>query len=336
MRLKREEEPMKANDWLAIAAIGATAVAMTGATTPTQAQDRYPSRAVRLVVPFPPGGGTDVMARNLEMRLAAILGQPVVIDNKTGAGGAIGASEVARAKPDGYTLLLGTSSTHVINPLAMDNIPYDAVKSFAPVTIFGIGTYVIVAHPTIAKSLPELVKRLKASPGTFSYGAVSGMALFSGEFFKKQAGVDMLHVPYRLTGQNLIDLTSGQIPLTSTVLSVATPHHRAGKLRILSVFAEKRSSAVPEVPTAIEDGIPKMVAYTFNVLCAPANTPSHIIEVLHQATQKVVRDDGFQKAVVNLGIEPITDSDPKKAAQLVRDELAKWAPIVKAAGVKMN
>jgi tripartite-type tricarboxylate transporter receptor subunit TctC len=327
---------MKAGKRLAFATIGAVAVSIGGVLTPTQAQEKYPSRAIRLVVPFPPGGGTDVMGRNLEMRLAAILGQPVVIDNKTGAGGAIGASEVARAKPDGHTLLLGTSSTHVINQLAMDNIAYDAVKSFAPVTILGIGTYVIVAHPTIAKTLPELVRRLKASPGTFSYGAVSGMALFSGELLKKQAGVDMLHVPYRLTGQNLLDLTSGQIPLTSTVLSVATPHHRAGKLRILSVFAEKRSSAVPEVPTAIEDGIPQMVAYTFNVLCAPVNTPGAIIEVLHQATQKVVRDVGFQKAIMNLGIEPITDSDPKKAAQLVRDELAKWAPIVKATGVKMN
>jgi len=321
---------------LALGAIGATAIALTSIPASTQAQDKYPSRAIRLVVPFPPGGGTDVMGRNLESRLAAILGQPVVIDNKTGAGGAIGSSEVARAKPDGYTLLLGTSSTHIINQLAMDNLAYDAVKSFSTVTILGIGTYVIVAHPTIARNLPELIKRLKANPGKFSYGAVSGMALFSGELFKKQAKVDMLHVPYRLTGQNLLDLTSGQIPLTSTVLSVATPHHRAGKLRILSVFAEKRSSAVPEVPTAIEDGIPQMVAYTFNVLCAPANTPAQIIDHLHQATQKVVRDEGFQKAVENLGIEPITDSDPKKAAQLVRDELAKWAPIVKAAGVKMN
>lgn len=327
---------MKASNPLALAAIGATAILMTAIPTATVAQEKYPARPIRLVVPFPAGGGTDVMGRNLEARLAAVLGQPVVIDNKTGAGGAIGASDVARAKPDGYTLLLGTSSTHVINQLAMDNLPYDAVKSFAPVTILGIGTYVIVAHPTIAQNLPELVKRLKANPKQFSYGAVSGMALFSGELFKRQAGVDMLHIPYRLTGQNLLDLMSGQIPLTSTVLSVATPHHRAGKLRILSVFAEKRSSAVPEIPTAIEEGIPQMVAYTFNVLCAPANTPASVIDVLHQATQKVVRDKGFQKSVVNLGIEPITDSDPKMAAQLVRDELAKWAPIVKATGVKMN
>lgn len=327
---------MKTARHLALGAIGAAAVALVAISAPAHAQDKYPSRAIRLVVPFPAGGGTDVMGRNLEARLSAALGQPVVIDNKTGAGGAIGSAEVARAKPDGYTLLLGTSSTHVINQLAMDNRAYDAVKSFSPVTILGIGTYVIVAHPTIAKTLPELIRRLKANPGKFSYGAVSGMALFSGELFKKQAGVDMVHVPYRLTGQNLLDLTSGQIPLTSTVLSVATPHHRSGKLRILSVFAEKRSSAVPEVPTAKEDGIPQMVAYTFNVLCAPANTPGQIIDQLHQAAQKVVRDDGFQKAVEKLGIEPITDSNPDKAAQLIKDEIAKWAPIVKATGVKMN
>lgn len=301
-----------------------------------QAQEKFPNRALRLVVPFPAGGGTDVMARQLEARLAPLLGQPVVVDNKTGAGGAIGSNEVARAKPDGYTLLLGTSSTHVINPLTMDNLSYDAVKSFAPIAILGIGTYAIVAHPTIAKSLPELIKRLKASPGKFSYGAVSGMAQMSGELFKKQAGVEMLHVPYRLTGQNLLDLIGGQIPLTSTVLSVATPHHQSGKLRILSVFAEKRSSAVPEVRTAIEDGVPQMVAYTFNVLFAPAGTPRTTVDQLAQAAAQVTRDDVFQRAVEKLGIEPIVDSTPEKASQLIKSELAKWARIVRATGMKIN
>ena len=304
----------------------------------SSAQDtaKYPVRPIRLVVPFPPGGGTDIMGRNLEGRIGQLLGQQVVVDNRTGAGGAIGSAEVARAKPDGYTLLLGTSSTHVINQLAMDNLQYDAVKSFAAINMLGIGTYVIVAHPSVASSLPELIRRAKASPGKYSYGAVSGMAQMSGELFKQKAGVDILHVPYRLTGQNLLDLMGGQIPLTSTVLSVATPHHRSGKLRIVSVFAAKRSSAVPEVPTALEGGVAGMIAYTFNILFAPAGTARPVIDQLYQATAKVVRDEGFQKSAEGLGIEPITDSSPEKAAQVVKDEIAKWAPVVKATGMTVN
>jgi len=301
-----------------------------------QTQEGYPERSIRLVVPFPAGGGTDVMGRNLEAKISPLLGQQLVVDNKTGASGAIGATEVARAKPDGYTLLLGTSSTHVINPLSMENLPYDAVKSFAPITVLAISTYLIVAHPSVAGSLPELIRRAKASPGKYSYGAVSGMAQFSGELFKKQARIDIVHVPYRITGQNLQDLIGGQIPLTSTILSVATPHHRSGKLRILAVFGEKRSNAVPEVPTGIEAGVLGMVAYTFNILFAPVGTPRPLIDRLYQAAAKVARDEGFRKSLDNLGIEPVTNSSPEKAAQLVKDEIAKWAPIVKATGMKMN
>lgn len=307
-----------------------------GAAGSLHAQERYPVRPVRLIVPFPPGGGTDVMARHLEGKMSQLLGQPLIVDNKTGGGGVIGSAEVARAKPDGYTLLLGTSSTHVINPLTMENLPYDAINSYAPIAIVGIGTYVMVAHPTIAKTLPELIKRARAEPGRFTYGAVSGMAQMSGELFRKQAGVDILHVPYRLTGQNLSDLTGGQIPLTSTVLSVATPAHRAGKLRILSVFAEKRSAAVPEVPTAQESGVPNMIAYTFNVLLAPARTPRPIVEQLHQASLQVTRDESFQKSAESLGIEPITDSTPEKALATIQAELAKWAPVAKSAGMKRD
>lgn len=323
------------NAWRA----GLTSVALFAlglAPLPGQTQEKYPERSIRLVVPFPPGGGTDIMGRTLEARISSLLGQQLVVDNKTGAGGAIGAAEVARAKPDGYTLLLGTSSTHVINPLTMENLPYDAVKSFAPITVLGISTFLLVAHPSVAASLPELIRRAKASPGKYSYGAVSGMAQFSAELFKKQATVDIVHVPYRITGQNLQDLMGGQIPLTSTILSVATPYHRSGKLRILAVYGAKRSTAVPEVPTAIETGVQGMIAYTFNVLFAPMGTPRPIIEQLHQAAAKVTRDESFKKSLDNLGIEGITDSSPEKAAQLVKDEIAKWAPIVKATGMKIN
>jgi tripartite-type tricarboxylate transporter receptor subunit TctC len=319
--------------------VGVAAAAMLASVLPpgpAQAQEKYPERSIRLMIPFPAGGGTDVMGRHWEAKISPLLGQQLIVDNKTGAGGAIGAAEVARARPDGYTLLLGTSSTHVINPLTMENLPYDAVKSFAPITVLAISTYLMVAHPSVASSLPELIRRAKASPGKYSYGAVSGMAQFSAELFKKQARIDIVRVPYRMTGQNLQDLMGGQIPLTSTILSVAAPHHRSGKLRILAVFGEKRSNALPEVPTAIECGVAGTAAYTFNVLFAPAGTPKPLIDLLYQTAARVTRDQGFQKSLDSLGIEPVTDSSPEKAAQLVKDEIAKWAPIVRATGMKMD
>ena len=307
-----------------------------GSASIAQAQDKWPSRPIRMVVPFSAGGGTDIMARRLGARLTPLLGQQMIIDNKAGGGGSIGTAEVARAKPDGYTLVLGTSSTHTIVPLTMDNPPYDAVRSFAPVTLIGIGPYLIAVHPSVAHSVPELIKRVKANPGKYSYGStgVGGMVHLTGELFKKQAGnLDIVHVPYKGTGQGIQDLIGGQIPILISAVSSSLAQHRAGKLRILALFSEKRSKAAPDIPTANEVGMHGMLAYTINVVCAPAGTPQSIIDQLYKAIMTVA-DDAFQKDLDNAGIELVTDSNPEKALQTIKDEIAKWGPIVRTTDMK--
>ncbi len=302
-----------------------------------QAQGTYPERPIRLVIPFAPGGNTDIVGRLFGNKITPLLGQSVVIDNKGGAGGTIGSADVARAKPDGYTLLLGTSSTHAINPFVMENVSYDPVKDFAPIDVIGITSMAIAVHPTVARSLQELIKRVKASPGKYSYGScgTGSICHVAGELFKKQTGgLDIVHVPYRSSGQSVQDLVAGQIPIVSGTFSSLVTYHRSGKVRILAVFSEKRSNTEPDIPTAIELGVPGMVAATFNVLLAPAGTPKPIIDTLYQATRKVTSDAAFQRDLDRLTVEPVTDSNPEKAARFIKGEIAKWAPIIKASGMK--
>lgn len=312
------------------------ALALGLAPLAVQAQGKYPDRPIRLIIPFPPGP-TDQMGRNLGANLFKLLGQPIVVENKTGAGGAIGATEAARAKPDGYTLLLATSSTHALNPLTMDNLAYDPVKDFTHIALLGISTSAVVVHPSVATSLQELIKRVKASPGKYSYGSsgVGGITHLGGELFKKQAGgLDIVHVPYRGGGPSIQDLVAGQIPISIAGLATALTFHRAGRVRILAAFSEKRSIVAPDIPTAIELGVPGMTAYTFSLLTAPAGTPKAIIDQIFQATFKVMRDENFQKQSAVFGMEPVTDSSPENATQFIKNELAKWAPVVKATGLK--
>ena len=299
---------------------------------PGYAQDKFPDKAIRLVVPFSAGGGTDIMGRRFAARLTPVLGQQVIIENKGGASGTIGSVDVARAKPDGHTLLLGTHSVLVFNPLSVENLPYDPVKSFAPIAVISLSTFLIAVHPSVpAKNLKELIARIKASPGKYSFGAAAGITQFSGELFIKQAGgFKINYIPYKGSGQALIDLLGGQIPVITTTVASATPYHRTGQLRILAVFGEKRSSAAPDLPTAIELGVPDMIAYTFNLLAAPAGTPKAVIDQLHRATMQVLSDQSFLKDLDSAGFEPVTDSSPDKAAAEIQGELKRWAPIVRS------
>ncbi len=304
-----------------------------------QAQGKYPERAIRLVVPFPPGGGTDIMGRRLAAKLAVLLGQQIVIDNRTGANGSIGTAEVARAKPDGYTLLMGTTSTHSINPLTLEQRLYDPVKDFVHIALLGTSAFSVVVHPSVAGSLQELIKKVRASPGKYSYGSsgTGGSTHLAGELFKKLAGgLDIVHVPYRGSAQSITDLAGGQIPIVMSGFSSVIPFHRSGKVRILAAFNEKRLSFAPDIPTAVELGVRGMVAYTFNGFFAPAATPETIIDQLHRATTKIMAEEAFQKELENLGIDAVTDSNPEKANQFIKDELAKWTPIVKAAGLAVQ
>jgi tripartite-type tricarboxylate transporter receptor subunit TctC len=323
--------------------IGRIAVSLTVAgasllsANATQAQQNYPAQPVRLIVPFPPGGQTDNVSRHLGTKITPVLGQQLIIDNRGGAAGTIGAGEVARARPDGYTILIATTSTHAINPSAMPNVPYDVVKDFTPITVLGTGPIAISVHPVVpAKTLQQLVANAKARPGYYSY-ASSGVASINnlaGELFKMKAGnLNILHVPYKGAGPAMTDLIGGQIEITCSTLSAALPHHRQNRVRTLAVLKEERSLGAPDIPTAIESGVPDVVAYTYNILMAPAGTPRAVVDHLSAAVAKVMSDRSFIDTLIKIGVDPVTDSNPDKAAAMVKTELAKWTPIIQALGL---
>ena len=302
-----------------------------------RAQDKFPDHPIRLIVPFPPGGQTDTVSRHLSAKIAPVIGQQLIIDNRGGASGAIGSAEVARAKPDGYTLLIATSSTHALNPTAMPNVPYDAVKDFAPITVLGTGPIALSVHPSVpAKTLKQLITDVKAHPGQYSYGSsgVGSINNLAGELLKMRAGkLQILHVPYKGAGPAMTDLVSGQIPIVCSTLNAALPHFRNGRVRTLAVMKEERSLGAPDIPTTGEAGAPGVIAYTYNILLAPAGTPHSAVEFMSEAIGKVMSDRSFLDTLVKVGVDPVTDSNPDKAAAMLKTELEKWAPIIKSLGL---
>lgn len=311
--------------------------AMLGANA-AQAQDKYPDHPIRLIVPFPPGGQTDNVCRQLGVKIAPILGQQLIIDNRSGAAGTIGSAEAARAKPDGYTLLVATTSTHAINPTAMANISYDAVKDFAPVTVLGTGPIAISVHPSMpARNVKQLITDVSAHSRDYSYGSsgVGSINHLAAELFMLRAGkLKILHVPYKGSGASVQDLIGGQIPVVFSTLSAALPYHRSGRVRTLAVMKEERSAGAPDIPTAAEAGVPGAIAYTYNMLLAPAGTPRGDIDRLNGAIKQIMDDRSFVDALVRLGVDPITDSNPEKAAAMLKTELEKWRPFVESLGLR--
>ena len=320
-------------------AVLAAGLTITAAPTTLLAQAKYPDRAIRLVVPFVPGGNTDIIARRYSIRLGAALGESIIVDNRGGADGAIGSREVARAKPDGYTLLMGTVSTHSINPLTMENLGYDPIKDFAPIAVLGTVPIAVAVHPSGPKTLRELIDLVKANPGKYSYGTpgVGSLNHLTGELFKKRAGdLNIVHIPYKGGGQSVTDLVAGQIPISMVTFSSAIQQHRSGRLRILAVFNEKRSQAAPDIPTGAEAGVPGVLAYTYTAVFAPAGTSPAIIDTLFNATTKLVNEDAWQKSLMAETVEPITDSSPATMAPFMKAELEKWAEVLKAIGGKVH
>jgi tripartite-type tricarboxylate transporter receptor subunit TctC len=302
-------------------------------------QGRYPERPIRLVVPFAPGGETDLIGRLWAQRVAPLLGASIVVDNRAGAGGALGSSEVARAKPDGYTLLSGQTTTHVINPIAMDKPPYDPLKDFVPIGILGTTPTVILVHPSVsARSLQELVALAKATPGKLSYGSAGAGTItnLTGELFKlKGGGLDIQHIPYKGAGPGLQDLIAGHLPMFTPILSSSVlAFHRSGKLRILAINSDSRNKAAADIPTAIESGLADMRVQVFNGIFAPAGTPRAIVDALHQATVKA-KAETLRADLEKAGADMV-DSDPEKAAAFIRDEIARWTPVVKASGFRIE
>jgi tripartite-type tricarboxylate transporter receptor subunit TctC len=304
------------------------------------AQGTYPERPIKLLVAFAAGGVNDAVARHWAERMKPLLGT-VYVENQAGGTGTIGTGEVARAQPDGHTILLGSTSTMVLNPMTMARVPYDVAKDFVPIVILAVSTTSIVVHPSVpAKTLPELVAYAKANPGKLSYGSAGSgtMTNLAGELFKQLTGLnDMIHVPYKGAGPGLTDLVSGHIPvMTPNITGQVLELHRTGKIRILAVNASGRLTAAPDIPTAGEEGLPNMVGQLFLGLFAPAGTPKAIVDRITEATGKAMADPEFQKVLVASGLEAIADSNSEKAKAFIDAEVSRWGPVVKAAGFKVE
>ena len=308
------------------------------AALPSWGQAKYPERPIRLVVPFAPGGDGDLMARMWAKYAAPLVNGSIVVENKAGAGGAIGATDVARASPDGYTLLLGTTTTQIINPGTLAKPAYDAVKDFALVGMVSMTPTCIIVNPKVpAQSLQELVALLKQNPGKYSYGSAGPGTVtnLTGELFKLQAGrLEMTHVPYKGGGPAMQDLIAGHVPVITPILSSAVlAQHRAGRARILGVNSDKRIKAAPDLPTSIEGGVPDMRVQVFNAIFAPAGTPHAAIEALRGATLKMRDDPAFMQDIEKAGAELFAQPDE---AQFVRDEAARWTKVIKDIGFQLR
>jgi tripartite-type tricarboxylate transporter receptor subunit TctC len=300
----------------------------------------YPDRTIRLIVPFSPGGATDVVGRLWAERMKPLLGT-VVTENRGGGGGVTGAAEVARAQPDGHTFLFGNTSTQVLIPAIMHHPPYDPLRDFVGVYIVCNAPTSIVVHESLpARDLMELIAYAKANPGKLSYGSAGAGTLtnLAGELFKQLIGApDIVHIPYKGSAPGVADLASGHIPMmTPNLGGPLIDFHRTGKVRILAVNATARIKGAPDIPTAIEAGLPGMVAGNLNGLFAPANVPKAIIDRIAEATRKVMADEEFQKVLVTSGFEPILDSGPEATRQFIAEELKRWTPIMQATGFKME
>jgi len=304
-----------------------------------RAEAKYPDRTIRLIVPFPAGGATDVVGRMFADKLTHQLGQTVIVENKGGAAGSIGAMEVKNAKPDGYTFLFATSSTHAINPTAFVKPPYDPIKDFTPISSICVNPLVLVTHPSMPDSVTGLVDLMKKNPGKYSYASsgIGSILHLAGEYFKRDVGgLDVLHVPYRGSGPALQDLLAGNVAWMFETFSTTLQQHRAGKLRILAYAHAKRAAIAPEIPTMIEAGVKGYEAYTFNLIVGPAGTPQPVVDTIDQASRKLMADPSVVKFLEDIAAVPTTDTTPQRTAKFISDELAKWAPVIRASGVKIE
>jgi tripartite-type tricarboxylate transporter receptor subunit TctC len=329
---------MNRRELLALGGASLAALALTPRVG--AAQGKYPERPIKLMVAFSAGGVNDVVARQWADRVKTLLGT-VYVENQGGASGTIATAEVARAQADGYTILLGSTSTMVLNPMTMAKVPYDAAKDFVPIAIIAISTTSIAVHASVpARTLREFIAYARSNPGKLSYGSAGTgtMSNLSGELFKQLTGLDhLVHIPYKGAGPGLADLVSGHVPImTPNVTGQVLELHRTGKIRILAVNGTHRLEAAPEIPTAIEQGVPDMIGQLFLGLFVPAATPNPIVDRLTQANHSAMADPEFRKVLVSSGLEASSDTDSEKARRFMEAEIARWGPVVKAAGFKVE
>jgi tripartite-type tricarboxylate transporter receptor subunit TctC len=318
--------------------LAAGAAALPAVTRFARAQS-YPARPIRLVVPFPPGGVYDALGRPWADKMKPLLGT-VIVENVGGAGGGIGGAQVARARPDGYTILLGGLAINVINWVAVSRPLYDP-KELESVSILGSTSFAIAVHSAVAaQNMKELIDHARTNPGKLSYGSagVGSLNHLTGEVFKSLTGLsDIPHVPYRGAGPALTDLISGQIPMAVVSVSGQVIElHRSNKIRMLAVTSPKRIPAAPEIPTASEVGLPDLVTEQFIGLFAPAGTPRAIIEQIALATRSALADPDFQQRLFALGFEAAPDSSPGKMQRIVESEFTYWTPVIKSIGLKLD
>src|SRR5262245_4324181 len=301
------------------------------------AQESYPTKPVRFILPFPPGGGTDILGRLVAERLSAALGQPVVLENRGGAGGNVGAEAAARSAPDGYTIVLVAPSL-AISPTLYSKLNYDPVKDFAPISLVATVPNVVITQPSLnVATLQEFTALVRAKPGGYNFGSGgSGTSNhLAGELFNIVAGVKMVHIPYKGVNLAMQDVLGGNIHFVVIGIPAAAPHIKAGKLRALAVLAPKRSEALPDVPTAAESGLPQFEVTTWYGVLAPAGTPRPIVERLNRELVKVMHSPELKAPLAASGTDPLT-STPEEFSAYIRQEIAKWGDVVRKANLKAD
>jgi tripartite-type tricarboxylate transporter receptor subunit TctC len=315
-----------------------TAAAVLCAAAAISAAQEYPVKPIRMIIPYPPGGGTDFFARTLGAKLTEALGQPVVMENRPGAAGVIGADAVAKAAPDGYTIFIGQASNLAINPHLMAKLPYDPLRDFSPVSLVGGSPSLLVVHPSLpVHTVKDLVALARAKPGAIVYASAGAGSPghISTEYFKRVAGIDMLHVPYKGASPALTNVLAGEASLYFTSPVAAQPLVRAGRLRQVAVTSAKRFAPLPEVPTIAESGYPEIDIVSWWGLLTPANVPQEIIARLHAETVKAMNAPQTRDRLARQGVEVMTDT-PDEFARFIRLEIEKWGRMVKASGARLD
>ncbi|MBA3253137.1 MAG: tripartite tricarboxylate transporter substrate binding protein [Pseudomonadota bacterium] len=321
-----------------LTALAAIAAVFTVVHVDVARAQSYPNKPLRIMVPFPPGGSTDVMARSLAVELTKSLGQPVVVENKAGANGNIGSAEVAKAAPDGYTLLLAGVGTNAINHSLYPTMPYDSLKDFEHITLLAEGPNVLIVNPNFpVKSVPELIAMAKAQPGKLNFGSNGNgsSGRLAMEMLRQATGMDMVHVPYKGGGPAMQALLAGEVPMLFTNQDAALPQVKAGKVRAIGVASEKRNPAYPDVPTVAEQGITGFSAVSWFGLSAPAKTPPEIVKRLHAEAVKAINQPEFRARLEGNGFV-VVGSTPEQFRTFVTSENAKWGKAVKASGATVD
>jgi tripartite-type tricarboxylate transporter receptor subunit TctC len=321
---------------LALTGVALTGVALTGVT---QAQERYPTRPVKLIIPFAPGGQTDITARLISNHISQTIGQPLVIENRGGAGGSLGSELASKAAPDGYTLLLGTSSTHSTNPWVYPKIAYNPVTSFTAIAHVTVAPMALAVHHSLPfKTVADLVTYAKANPGKLNFGSsgVGSLNHIMGALFNQWAGIDTVHIPYAGAGPQMADLMAGVTQMDWNAVAVLTGGAKTGQLRIMATTMQRRAYALPDTPTVAESGYPQMNAFSWTVLFGPAGMPKDAVSVLGAAVSTALADPAVAGRLSEIGAEPVPDTTPEKAAAFVKAEYERWGPLVKMSGAKVE